>query len=634
MGLAYRTEGPSERSPHEWRSLVWRTARADLDGALGACEAAVQAWPQTAELLDLKGELLVRLDRDADAEAALGEALGLDPANEKAALRLAWLRMTQGRPSAAIRILDDCLAAGGKRKTLHREGSYLLLEIGEFERAASWIARVIASGKEPAAELLQAHRLAIRGISDDAAQGVCPERKRLQREAMERLVEGAPERAAPLFAKLTRACPAYIPAWLGWRGALEASGQTEALADLRRAWLVFSPRTKPLVDGLMARRLSPRGLVFDPREPVPVRADAGSLVEVSAAAELASGPHTVLSLRPGGEPFIVDKVLDLQGAAPDRTRFEYRAAPQRIIAIENATLVGRGVVLDADGELLQALTPPCDLAKAGLSRSREGLRFDPRAFQNGLCPVRVFDTPALLLAGPTDNGFGDFMLNFPPRLAIAEAAGLDLPVVVRKGLAQSWLDLLEALGVRRERILFHDPAGVSLFPRLYAPSWPLPRRSEPMDDLFGVYRTLARTTPAAPRERLYLSREGLGGRKLANEAGVRALFERHGFRVVHPERLSFHEVRDLFGRAGCIAGPYGSAFLNAAHLTLPATALVLMPPEPEGYLDEVALWLGSAGASFGYLRGEAMASPRGGWAVALDRLELAVSDLLERTSGT
>ena len=630
MALAYRVEESPGRSPREWRSLVWRAARSDLHGALGACEAAVQAWPHTAELLDLKGEILVRLRRAEDAEAALHKALALDPANDKAALRLARLWITRGRPSEAIRTLETCLAAGGKRTAIYRTGWHFLLEIGEFERAAGWIARALSWGKYPAAETLQAHRLAIQGLSDDAAQGVCPNNKRTQREAMESLAHGAPDRAAALFAKLTKACPAYIPAWLGWRGALEASGKTDAQADLRRAWHVFSPRTKTSIDGLMARPLSRRGLVFDPREPIAVREGAGSLVEVSSFAEGVPGRDEVLTLDPGGQPFVVDSVLDLAGARPERTRFELRTAPSRMFAIENAAVVGRGVVLNRDSELLEPLTPAGDLAKAGLTQSG-GLHFDPDDFQDGLCPLRVFDTPALLMAGPTDNSFGDFMLNFPPRLAMAEAAGLDLPIVVRRGLDPARLELLEALGVRRDRILFHDPAGVSLFPRLFVPSWPLPSRGEPIADLFGVYRDRLARPAEGPRERIYLSRQGVEGRKLTNEAEVRALFERHGFRTVHPEQLGFAQVRALFARAECIAGPYGSAFLNVVHAAAAPTALVLMPPEPTDFLDEAALWLGGTGVRFGYLHGAPSSRRGNGWMIALDRLEASVTDLLERT---
>jgi hypothetical protein len=354
------------------------------------------------------------------------------------------------------------------------------------------------------------------------------------------------------------------------------------------------------------------------------------LAEVAAFDDDDDGRDRKLTLDEGGQPFVVEQVLDLEGARPDRTRFAYRTSPRRVFAIDHATLVGRGLVLDREGELIRELLPAGDLAKAGLTQASDGLRFDPGAFRDGFCPLRVFDRPAFLMAGPTDNGFGDFMLNFPPRLAIAEAAGLDLPVVVRRGLPRAWLDLLEALGVRRSRIIEHDPAGVSLFPRLYVPSWPLPRREQPMADLLGVYRDrLAKPQPGAP-ERLYLSREGVGGRKLGNEAKVRGLFERHGFRAIQPERMGLNELRDLFGRAECIAGPYGSAFLNVVHAACPPLALVLMPPEPEGFLDEVALWLGAAEAPFGYLHGEPAA--RGGWTVPLDRLESAVRDLLEGTS--
>ena len=627
MAFAYRPDRREARSPREWRSLVLSQA-ADLPEALDSCEAAMRQWPQQAELHELKGELLARLSRASDAETALQAALALDPTRAKPALRLARLRLEQGRPSEVVPILEANLAAGAKPERLYRDGGLLLLELGDYERAAKWLALAMSVGGPRPEELLKPLQAAIWGLADDADQGVSPELKRFYSEAVERLAQGSPAAAEPLFAKLTRASPGYVQGWLGWRGALEAGGKHAALADLRRAWSVFSPRTKPTIGWAMDRRLGPRGLVVDPREPIPVRPAREVLEAVASPEDLIAAGDAMLTLDPGGAPVELPPLVRLRGQTREAPRFAFTSAPKFMVGIEGAALVGRGLPLTREGVLVEELRPNCDLAKAGLRRVGGQLRFAPDELRDGLCPVRIFDTPALLMAGPTDGGFGDWMLNFPPRLAIAEAIGLDCPVVVRLGRPAAWLDLLVALGVKRSRILFHDPSGVSLFPKLYVPSWPLPRRGQPMADLFGIYRDRLPRSGAPGGERLYLSREGVDARKLVNEAQVRASFERRGFRVVQPEHLDFEATRALFAGAAVVAGPYGSAFMNVAFADRPPLGLALMPPKATGFLEELALWLGGCQARFGCLFGEPAPTGSGQWIAPIDQVEAALDDLL------
>lgn len=584
-------------------------------------------------------KLVLRHLHSRDAEFQdLSRAFEADPTNVPVALKLARLYAGRGRPTRAGEVLNACRASAGLERNLLRDGGRLYFEIGDFGRAARWYGRAIAVDANPDEALIQANELTIDAAVEDALQGAGPDNKRDYLKAVELLLRERPGIAESRFAALTRAVPNYAPAWLGWRGALEVLGRADDAKAMGSAWVAASPKSAAIIPSAMARRLSARGLVFDPHEPVRVRPKGESLARAFSGEALRAGGDSLLQLPKGPPSQELDPVIPLAAAGEQKTHFSFRTAPRFVVSIEGAALVGRGLVLNLEGETPEELSPPSHWGKAGFRRFGDHLVADPALFMGGLYPVRTFDTPALLLTAPTDASFGDWILNFPPRLALAAAAGLDCPIVVRMGTRPAWIEMLVSLGVDPKRIIFHHPAGVSLFPRLFAPSWPLPKRGQPMTDLFGIYHELAqaRGAGAAPTQRLYLSREGVSGRRLANEAQVRAAFERRGFRTVRPEQLGLKSAQALFASAAVVAGPYGSAFLNVVHSPVAPAALVLMPPEslspPEstGFLDEVALWLGGNGARFGYLFGDLVPAVSGeaSWTMPIDKVEAALDELL------
>ncbi len=564
--------------------------------------------------------------------SALEEILRSRPRDAAASVQLAKTCIGLGRFSTALTALRGGAATGDGPAIPPAESAWLLFEMGLYGEALRFFAEAIAIDREDAPALLRHHRAALSALAEDSRCGVSPQGKTMYLEAMELLVRGRFAEAETKFGKLTRYCPGFVPAWLGWRGALEAQAKSDALKPLERAWRVFSPRTQWAVGPVMSRRLSPRGLVFDPREAIPIRPTGETLRPVGDPGDLEGADDAILTLDPGGEAFDLEPVIPLASAPAAKTRFSYIAAPKQLAALEGAALVGRGLVLNRNGEAPEELMPPCNLSKAGLQEAYGHIVASPQTFRDGLCPVEVFDTPALLLAGPTDAGFGDWTLNFPPRLAIAAAAGLDCAIVVRAGRPEAWLQMLGALGVGRDRIIFHDPRGVSVFAKLYVPSWPLPLRYRPMRGLFDVYQSLARPVGAERGERLYLSREGVAGRKLVNEPEIRAAFERRGFRTIRPERLSFERAQALFSQAEMIGGPYGSAYLNlAAYGSRPRGILALMPPAADGFLDEIAFWIGASGNRFGYLSGDPAGPSQGAWSLPLEVVETALDELLQAT---
>lgn len=566
--------------------------------------------------------------------AALSE-LQENPASPESAARAARLHLQSGSCSAAIKLIEDCVAAGGSRKILYREAGWLRLQAGLYREAADDFAQSLGAKSSGGAAALGKAQ-AIDGLARDAAVGVTPEDRSRYVAGIEHLVMGRPDAAEPLLRRVASEHPGFLPAWLGWRGALEALGRPaqvqEVAADLARA----PPDRKAAIGTAMTRPLGPRGLAFDPREPIPIRAAGESLAEVGEPGALHAGEDSILVLERGGAEVEIEPVIPLAATGPQQTRFSYRRGGRFVAAIEGAAVIGRGLVLNRAGEFLEETDPPSSLEKADFARVGGHLITDPLNFQDGACPVRIFDEPALLMTFPTDTSFGDWMLKAPDRLAIAAEIGLDCPLLLREGTDDRFIQILGALGWDTRRILFHDPRGVSLLPRLYTTSWPLHRWNTPMSDLLGIFRRAPapRRAPPSAGERIYLSREGAPKRRLVNEAEIRSLFERRGFRAVKPEALGFQETRDLFANADIVAGPYGSAFLNVVHSPQPPVALVLMPPAPERYLHEIALWLASSGSQFAYVRGDGSPGRKktDPWSVPAEKVEAALDELLDLQS--
>ena len=574
----------------------------------------------------------LRLEAAKKRIAKLAETVRLHPASAAAAVELARAFIGLGRFSDALNALRSRPETGDGPSIPEIESASLFFEMGFYSEATRGFAEAIAKHPEDAPVLLRRHRAALVGLEQDSRRGLSPAFKGLYLEAMELLARRRFADAEIKFAKLTRYCPAFVEGWLGWRGALEAQAKSEELEPLKRAWRIYSPRTQWAVKPVMSRRLGPRGFVFDPHEAIPIRPRGEALQQVRDLRELEGSGDAILTLDPGGEAVELEPVVRLASAPAGKTLFRYTTAPKHLAALEGAALVGRGLVLNRKGEAPEELKPPCDLGKAGLQEAHGHIVADPPTFRDGACPVEVFDTPALLLSGPTDSGFGDWTLNFPGRLTIAAAAGLDCPIVVRSGRPEPWLHMLEALGVRRDRIILHDPRGVSVFAKLYVPSWPLPLRSQPMRGLFDVYQRLAPPMKTDRGERLYLSREGVSTRSLVNEPEIRAAFERRGFRSIRPERLSFERAHALFSQAEMIGGAYGSAYLNlAAYGSRPRGVLALMPPAVHGFLDEIALWIGASGNRFSYLFGDPAGPQRDAWSLSVETVEAALDELLQAT---
>ncbi len=577
----------------------------------------------------LKAEVLTERGNLAGAAKAFKAAIHCSAIDAKSRRRLTKVAIRMGRADAACKLI---MAGLGEGPGLERLVELLedLIEIGQFGLAHAVLET--AQKQDPDPRLARLHALAVEGLARDHASGISPDGKRAWLKAMQHLVSGRPAQAELGFASIARRSPDYPHAWTGLRGALAAQDKTHEALAVEADWARAARLPPAAVQPGVRRLLSPRGLLFDPREILPVMAKETVLERVTSAEALKDADNAYLVLDPGGKTVRYEADFSFDDVNPRPISVMARSPEIFLTSVRNAILVGRGAVVTEDGVVIEDLVPR-EPREYLARRDAQGMVFDRRAFKDGLCAYRWFDTPAFLLAGPTDRSFGDWILNFPPKLLVAEAVKLDCPIVVTADPLPQTVDMLAALGVDPGRLIFHDELGVSIFPKLYAPSWTMLDRLNPAAGLFDIYRRAVRPSTAAPGPRLYLSRERVANRTLVNEMQMRELFERRGFQVVHPERLTFQQILETFANPSCVAGPYGSALLNLAFSNRRASCLFVGTPMPELFTQEAIAWLGELGLKFGYVHGHAADDSKpllktGPWRAPLDQVELALDRIL------
>jgi len=75
--------------------------------------------------------------------------------------------------------------------------------------------------------------------------------------------------------------------------------------------------------------------------------------------------------------------------------------------------------------------------------------------------------------------------------------------------------------------------------------------------------------------RLWVSRSAAARRRIANEAALAPILEKHGFRIVAMEQLAFAEQVRLAASASILAGPHGAGLANMAFMRPGGTVLEL-----------------------------------------------------------
>ncbi len=501
-----------------------------------------------------------RLAHAGDLAAALElrEVLALRPGHAEAHGRLGLVLYQQGFEAEAIWHLKSAVRRSGQSR--------------RWERA---LKEVVDSGLDRA------------------------ERKRLE-DAFNALAQGRAAEALAEFQDLSARRPRAAAAWVGLRSALHALGRFEEAAEAADRWRGVSPSHRAGVEAALARPLSRRGLVFDPREPLPVRPMAEVLTRVGSPEELARTPNAYLQIDAEPLPIHCTPVISLEPDGSDAMDIHAWTTPRVMARIDDALLAGRGLVVTRSGEVISELLSH----RSWGAQLRDGmLHFPAGAHGDGAGRVQVFDSPALVMAGPTDRVYGDWINQYPTRLSIAEAAGVDSPPVIRWDLPERYVQMLEEVGVDADRLMRHNQFA-SIFPQLYVTSWPLETRHQPMQAWFDVYRRAWRPPPAE-RRRIYLTRRRIDHRSLVNEPEIAEIFARRGFEIVAPETLELSQMIELFAGPSIVAGPYGSAVRSMVFCRQKPAVFTIMPPYPRHFVEGSGLFFHQLGVRFAWVQGQA-----------------------------
>lgn len=160
---------------------------------------------------------------------------------------------------------------------------------------------------------------------------------------------------------------------------------------------------------------------------------------------------------------------------------------------------------------------------------------------------------------------------------ILDQPALDgLPILVSREIPGSVVEILEMLGVARERLRML-PAGLFPVRRLWLPSLAhgrlgcvSPRYMEFLEKrLFGRFRDRR----ARGRRRLFLSRRGDRHRHIVNHDALDALLKKHGFESVSLEMLSAEDQFRLVADAEAVMAPFGAGLTNL--VACPETTTVI-----------------------------------------------------------
>lgn len=251
----------------------------------------------------------------------------------------------------------------------------------------------------------------------------------------------------------------------------------------------------------------------------------------------------------------------------------------------------------------------------------------------------VLSRPPPLLRAPQEAGelfvvdsffnhnHGHNLLEAIPRLVLLDRAPAGIEIATSIARSRTIDTLMAGLGVDPDRVrYFREPVFCR---RVYLPS-PLVRLGQFIHPLareaFLRLRDLGRLSDIERSERIYVSRLGLHRRRLINESEIEAMFERHGFRVVHPELLPIEAQISLFAGAKMIAGPAGSGLQNTVFSDPEARVLTLSPDDWFKRTDVlISQRDGALGYVFGASEGEERQPGDREWRVDLRTVEDAIA---------
>lgn len=247
---------------------------------------------------------------------------------------------------------------------------------------------------------------------------------------------------------------------------------------------------------------------------------------------------------------------------------------QRWLEFVDVLLEGYGQVHPSDDTVLSESFSHLRRAKRGLLHS--AARTNWVSSEISLTAKRYISDcqPHILLRQPWDANYGHWLVDNFGRLAGAH--GIDkqnvkfvLSKIKNEAITRVMTGALGLLGVREEQLVFVDMHPIRVRHALYpepitsAPMVKHPAAIEFLESLVDFAANLGGRN-FAPAGRVYISRNGGNRRRLLNEDAITPYFEKAGYVILQPEKMSFYDQVVTFGAASYVAGNMGAGFTNVA----------------------------------------------------------------------
>lgn len=211
------------------------------------------------------------------------------------------------------------------------------------------------------------------------------------------------------------------------------------------------------------------------------------------------------------------------------------------------------------------------------------------------------------------TAYGHILLEALPGLMLLDRVPAGIQIATSIPPSPSFDTLVRGLGIDPSRVRHYRD--LLFCRRAYLPERLVRLRKSvhPLaQEAFSRLRRLGSAVEIDRPARIFVSRSHINRRRLVNEVQIEAIFERHGFHIIHPESLPIEQQIALFDGAEMIAGLGGSA-MHSTVFTPPETKVLMI--SSLGWFVSTDVLISQRDGQLGYVFGE----PAGDAADAGDR---------------
>jgi tetratricopeptide (TPR) repeat protein len=201
-----------------------------------------------------------------------------------------------------------------------------------------------------------------------------------------------------------------------------------------------------------------------------------------------------------------------------------------------------------------------------------------------LPPIQKIDGTVAVLAGLLNDIYFHWMFDILPRIELLQQSGIDL-TGIDKFLVSKHLpyqkETLQALGIAETKILETENYPHIQATRLIVPSFPGTiawMSKKACDFLRSTFLDEKAIAASEKIDRLYISRNHSGNRRIINEDELIGLLTNFGFKSVTLESMSVTEQAALLANAKVIVSTHGSGLTNTVFCNLGTKVIEIFSP--------------------------------------------------------